>query len=381
MRTTLPLLVLCACAIDADKAEDKLQKHLEKAVDRNDDVHHGMLHIDAPALGIHGTWAVGEASPGRDATPNTPFLSASVGKLFTAATVLVLVDEGVLSLDDAVTDWLPPEITDDLPVKGGAVERIHLGLLLRQRSGLPDYFGDTGPTKDGAPTVRDLVTEDPDRTWTPETSIAYASEHFAPYAHPGELFGYADTNYDLLGLVIEAATGEPFHDVVRSRVIDPLGLEHTWYHQHEPAPSDLPELASCWFDDHDVTGTGAMSVDWAGGGLATTSEDLGRFLRGLQDGDPIDLDRLAAGASDDAITKGIDYGHGLWLVRTSDLSVLLRGQPDMRGVSGVTGSFAYLIPEHDAVVTGTFDQTAMAEDHLVFLASKVLPTLARVKTE
>ena len=164
--------------------------------------------------------------------------------------------------------------------------------------------------------------------------------------------------------------------MVRAALLDPLGLEQTWYHSHEAPLSDA--VADAWVGDHSVWGTAALSMDWAGGGLVTTADDLAVFLRGLEAGDPVDLSALEGGWTEDALTRGIDYGYGLWRVDPRGVSRLLRG-PEMIGVSGVTGSFAYLVPEHDAVITGTFDQTDFSEDHIVFLLTRVLPTLDRVE--
>jgi len=229
------------------------------------------------------------------------------------------------------------------------------------------------------PTVLELLVQEPNRTWTPDQTIAYATDHFAPVGPPGETFAYADTNYDLIGQVVEAATERSFHEVVRERILEPLELETTWYHQHEDAPDGAPALADAWIEDHNVVGTPAMSVDWAGGGLATTTADLATFLRGLQEGRPVGLDRFQDVWTEDAIHRGIDYGAGLWRIRPGRLSPFLGGAPEMVGVSGVTGSFAYLVPEMDAVITGSFDQTTQEEDHVVFLVTKVLLPLRRMR--
>ena len=79
------------------------------------------------------------------------------------------------------------------------------------------------------------------------------------------------------------------------------------------------------------------------------------------------------------MNQGIDYGHGLWRIRPGDVSWMLWGQPTLFGVSGATGSFVYYIPDEDAVITGTFNQTEYAEKHIEFILSEVLPTLARAR--
>ena len=376
------LLTLTGCALSPERAEEKLARAVERVVARDPLIHNAVLHVSSAPLGLHGTWAAGTAQATTDApmTAETPFLSASVGKLFTAATVLALAERGTFSLDDDLTVWLDADLIADLPVQGGtaALSGVTLRRLLSHRSGLPDYFSD--PTADGAPNLAALLTEAPDQVWTPEALLRYTAAHFAPAGRPGEGFHYADTNYILLGLVIEAATGRPFHSVVRAEVMAPLGLVNTWYYTHEAAPDTAVLLpsADAWVGDQNVAGTGALSLDWAGGGLVTTTADLAALLRGLQAGQPVALDQLQAEWSEDTFSPGIDYAYGLWRVQPHELSWLLSG-PELLGASGATGAFAYLALEYDAVITGTFNQLQYEEEHLVFLVTKVLPILDRIR--
>jgi D-alanyl-D-alanine carboxypeptidase len=361
------------------QAENELADMLRSAVD-DAAVRNAVLRVEAPALGISGAWATGVADErsGASITDGTPFLSASIGKLFTAATVLALVDEGVLSLDDDVTMWLEPEICSSLPVEGGdaALQQITIRRLLSQRSGLPDYF--EGKTVDGAPNFKELFTRDPSRTWTPLEVLAYTKEHFAPAGAPGEVFTYADTNYDLLGLIVEAATGQPFHEVVAAKVLQPLGLHDTWYHAlTDPPHTGRVPYADVWLGNVNMAHTPILSLDWAGGGLATTSADLHVMLRSLVDGRPVKLESLQAEWTDNAISPGIDYGYGLWRIRPAGLFFLFRGYPDLYGVSGSSGSFLYWIPEYDAVISGTLNQLDYAQKS-VLVPVQVLGILRRV---
>jgi D-alanyl-D-alanine carboxypeptidase len=327
-----------------------------------------VLLVDAPTLGVNGAWAAGVAyeDGGAAMTAQTPFLSASVGKLFTATLIMSLAEEGVLSLDDSIVDRLEPSLIADLPVEGGeaALKEITVRRLLAQRSGLPDYY--EGRTKDGAANVVELLVEDPDRSWTPQLLLDYTKEHYAPAGVPGEGFRYADTNYDLLGFVVEAATGQAFHEFMVARILRPLDLRNTWMHRTSNAP-----YADVWFDDFNAAGTPASTVDWAGGGLATTVDDLRSFMRSLLDGRPVSLESLQVEWSKDAVARGIDYGYGLWRIRPGGLFFLLESYPEMLGASGSTGSFLYWVPEYDAVIAGSFNQTDYQRKHVTFLIKVV----------
>ena len=236
--------------LDPADAMDKLQTALERSVDGGS-VRNAVLHVDAPRLGAQRTWADGVADgrDGRPMRPETPFLSASIGKLAVAAAVFALVDEGTLDLDAPIAAVLARDVLEGLPVAGGedAITRISARMLLANRSGLPDYYDDQAhPTVDGAPSVAELMLTEPERRWTRDQLLDYVREHYAPFASPGERFLYSDLNWDLLGLVLESATGRPFHAVVRERVLEPLAMTHTWYHAFEPRPDDAPDFADAF---------------------------------------------------------------------------------------------------------------------------------------
>ncbi len=355
----------------------KLKAALEKRVGGKSGVRNAVLSVEAP--GIDVTWSAGiaDARTGTEMKSDTPFLSASVGKLFITATVLSLAAEGKLSLDDPLSRWLSPDVYDGLPVIGGneALGRVTVRQLLAHRSGLPDYYE---PTKNGPKSVLEEMVEDPDRVWATSDLLAAARRHPRAGA-PGERFLYTDANYDLLGLITAAAAGRPFHEEVRARVIEPLGLVRTWYHKFEPVPEGVPEWADVFHGDLNLARTAALSMDEAGGGLATTAGDLRRFMRGLVDGRPVPFEAFQTEWTKNAFARGIDYAYGMWRIRPSGFFFLLGMLPDMYGVSGSTGSYAYYVPKHDVVVTGTFDTTTYREKHVEFLLRVVLPVLVRIE--
>jgi len=372
-------LVSAACGSrTADETMTVLDEAVARVVDKEDDVHHAVLHVDAPDLGVSGTWVHGEAAPGSGPmTADTPFLSASVGKLFTAMTVVGLDRDGALSLGDPVSRWVRAELLEGLP---GRTDRITVGELLSHRSGLPDYFD--GATRDGTPTVFEQWVAEPGRAWTREAMLDHARRHQSTIGAPGERFEYSDTNYTLLGFVIEGATGAPsFQEVVAERIIEPLGLTSTRYHHPLVGEPLEPDWAEAWADDVPLAHAACLSGDQAGGGLVTTTGDLARLLRSLATGEGLSFDDLEGGAhhTRGALGWGIDYGYGRWTIRPGGVFPTLGGMPELYGASGSTGSFAYYVPEYDAVIAGTVDQTSWREDHVRFLLSKVMPALARTE--
>jgi len=368
--------------IDPAKGMVKLEAAVAK-LGRDKAIRNAVLHVDSPRTGMRGTWATGVADQrdGRAMQPETPFISASVGKIAMAATAFDLANAGTIDLDASISTWIPKDVLKGLPVIGGddAIKRISVRMLAANRSGLPDYFdSDIHPAADGAPSVMELLVAQPQRSWKREQLIAYARDHYGPFAAPGAKFLYSDLNWDLLGLVVEGATGRPFHEVVRERVLDPLGMSRTWYHAFEPQPDGVDGYADVFVADINLARQPCLSVDQAGGGLATTAADLGALLRGLEGGRPVGLDLLGSDWSEDAMHRGLDYGYGTWRWRPRRIFFLMWQLPHLIGVSGSNNSYAYVTATGD-VITGTMNQTEDPSRHVKFVLSKVLPVLVRVK--
>lgn len=369
-----------ACGrLGPDAAAAKLDQALKTAVDDDPAVHGAVMWVDAPRLGVTQGWAHGLANldAGTPMTVHTPFLSASVGKLAVAAAVMRLVADGRLSLDDPLSKWVPASRFAGLPVQGGdeVLGRVTIRQLVAHRSGLPDYFSDA--SRDGAPRLFDLIAVEPDRTWSRDAMLDYARAHYAPAGAPGD-FHYADTNYDLLGLVLEGVTTQPFHRVVREQVLEPLGMTRTWYHAFEPAPPGLAQVADVFVGDVNLGGAPSLSADQAGGGLATTVEDLRLLLRGLQAGRPVPMEVLASDFTENAMHTGIDVGLCAWRIRPRGVFFALTGLPELVGHSGATGVWAYVARDLDAVFVGAVSQSHWQEKHVKFLLAEVLPTVSRI---
>ncbi|MGH2963042.1 MAG: serine hydrolase domain-containing protein [Solirubrobacterales bacterium] len=220
--------------------------------------------------------------------------------------------------------------------------------LLAHTSGLPDYFHDEA--------FAARLRGEPGRAWQPVELVDHAAAHGTPQFPPGEGFGYSDTGYVVAGLLVEQATGLPLHSVYRQLVFDPLGMDATWLEGQEPARAR--EVAHHYSDELDLT-TVTPTIDWAGGGLVTTAPDLVRFVRGLWTGGVVDyggleeLTRWTPGAS-------FPPGHALRYERYG----LGTGLNSIEGVelighTGFIGAFAFHAPEHDAVLVGTHNASAV----------------------
>ncbi len=193
----------------------------------------------------------------------------SISKTFVSTTLLLLMEEGMFSLDDSIGQYIGPYPN----VAGG----ITIRQLLSHRSGLNDYLNEN-------PAMLDSLNSDLTHIWSfDEILNGYV---LAPNFAPGIAWSYSNTNYLLAGVLIEALTSQPWHQVVRQKVIDPLGLTHTFVYPFELPGNqpfahvfaDLLGIGSVQdFQGFGIPDAGLFSAATSAGCLITTPEDLARF--------------------------------------------------------------------------------------------------------
>lgn len=270
---------------------------------------------------------------GESMTPRTRLIIGSVTKMFSATLVMQLVEEGTLGLDDTIEPWFPEQPRAD---------EITIEDLLSHRSGIADYLH-TSP-----------VRNDSGRHWEPRELLAVANaiETDASF-QPGVDSEYSNTNFVMLGIIVEDVTGRRWEDLLKERITEPLGLHDT-------------AVATPWSEGggvelgykrtisgySDVRGLVDPSVGWFAGSMVSTSEDLERFAGALFHGELVSTETLdemtiARGRAKDG---DIDMGLGLGLMVVATPGGTLYGHTG--GIDGYTAFVAY-DPDTDTVVTAT----------------------------
>jgi CubicO group peptidase (beta-lactamase class C family) len=156
------------------------------------------------------TQAIGESMTGVPATTGMHFRNGAVAISYVSTLLLKLVDEKKVSLDDKLSKWLP-----EVP----HADRVTLGQLAHMTSGYVDYvIGNTA--------MNDALYANPFRRWTVHEMLQYAVDQPLLY-EPGTNWNYAHTNYVLLGLALEKATGQEMSKLLSEKVLRPLGLTNT----------------------------------------------------------------------------------------------------------------------------------------------------------
>ncbi|WP_146796112.1 serine hydrolase domain-containing protein [Agrococcus baldri] len=308
-----------------------------------------------------------------------PMHAASCGKLVTAALIGQLVDEGRLGFETAIGSLLPDADTRGLRLPGGidAAREVTVEHLLANRSGLPDYFEASAVS---AASFRSAVAH-PERRFSPADLLAAAATQ-RPVGRPGQRFHYGDTNWVLLGRIVEEASGDAFADRARTRVFDPLGMASasTPYDASRIA-DDLSglDVAPFWILGREMSRAHAVSLDWAGGNVVATPADWARFLRGLFGGEllaPATLAQLTEARS--RFRFGIDYGAGTQTLRWRTLAPFQRApRPDPVGHLGFWAAHTFHYPGQRAQVVLNFhDHRSMQSSFLVHGAiARILASL------
>ena len=243
------------------------------------------------------------------------FRIGSVTKSFVATVVLQLVGEGRLSLDDSIEHWLP-----GLVPNGGMIT---VRQLLSHQSGLFDYLNDER-------VLKPYLSGNFGYVWTPPKLVAVSTAHPALFA-PGAKYSYSNTNYIVLGLIVEAATKDTIKAQLRKRIFGPLGLRSTLLatSQHIPGAHARGYLVQ-GKKLQDVTLV-SPSYAWTAGGIVSTASDIAHFYRALLGGRLLPPDLLQA-------MKTTTGGVGLGLFQTPSLC----GRPDLWGHDGALAAYLTL---------------------------------------
>jgi D-alanyl-D-alanine carboxypeptidase len=286
---------------------------------------------------------VGERNDlGEPMTASTPSRVGSLSKPFVATMVLQLVDERQVDLDAPLGDYLP-----DTP----AGAEVSIRDLLRHHSGLPDYTARSDFFEDSM--------ADRDRRFQPAELLAYI-EPVAP-APAGQRFAYSNTNYVLLGQLIEHLDGVDLNTALRTRIGEPLDLDVTRFDTGELG--SVEGLASAWSpgvvygkpgDPYASIASGA----WAAGALVSTPGELATFLAALFDGELV-----SATALSEMTTVGPD-GYGLGL----GSGEFEPGHPDYGHNGEIFGylSFMAIQPDSGDVIVVLVNNDQIDVDQLLF---------------
>lgn len=289
----------------------------------------GFAAVVTEASGERTVGVAGQLADGSPMSADAPWVIGSVSKAFVATAVMQLVDEGKIALTDLAREYLAHDFIPDTATVFD---------LLHHSSGISNYVED----REWVAVMKSCPKREPN----PYDHVAAAS-----LFEPGTQWAYSNTNYLLLGELIQAVTGDPVEVAIRDRILDPLDLSGTYLMGLEPG--DPPMAASQDFFD---TGPGPLAacrmerstdpppVD---GGYVSTARDLDTFYRALFGGDLVSEASLAAMMRHDYV--GAEFGQGLGISRLLE--------PPVEGVTiyanggGVVGYKTLLLVDLESMTT------------------------------
>ncbi|MBI3135521.1 MAG: serine hydrolase [Bacteroidetes bacterium] len=207
-----------------------------------------------------GQWlgVSGESHAGVPVTPDMEFGIGSNTKLFTAVTLLNLVENNLLTLNDSLHEWLPvyPNVDPDITIRQ----------LLNHVSGLEDINQVVG--------FDDSINTDPTHIFTPEELMTWVGP---PLFAPGTDWSYSNTNYIIAAMIIESASGINFGQILRDSVLTPLGLDSTFLDVEETVTGTI---AHPWHSGIDIAATPRISLNsatWSAGGMYSTAGEMAQW--------------------------------------------------------------------------------------------------------
>jgi CubicO group peptidase (beta-lactamase class C family) len=233
-------------------------------------IHTGMkgasLAVLVPGQGLL-TCVTGISSPGVPVTTAMRFGIMSNTKLFTAVTLAKLQEQGILSLDDHLYQWLPtyPNVDSTTTIRQ----------LLSHQSGIFDFWNDSD-------TLWNLMLADTSRFWTPNEILASIK---APHFAPGHGYRYSNTNYLLAGMVIEAATGNTWLQKMHEFILNPLTMDSTFAGVYENRNGPV---SAEWVNASIAITQSPMTAEYtqinAAGAMLSTAQEMAEWYSALLGG-------------------------------------------------------------------------------------------------
>lgn len=267
------------------------------------------------------------------------FSIGSITKNFVAAVTLKLVEEGALSLDDSLSKWLPsyPHINPDITIRQ----------LLNHSSGIYMFWNNDK--------LWDALKEDRNRIWTPEEVLEYIKE---PHHAAGEGWRYSNTNYLLMGMIIEKATGTSLSSSIKEKLLKPANLQNYYVWLADSIPDHQAHVFGDNFQfgalEQDLTfSTRASheSITFGSSGIVTTAVDLARWSQLLFQGQVLteaSMYEMLQFVKFKPQSNMKGYGLGVQDFRNS----VANGEKAWGHGGGNIGSATYMVylPEHQASI-------------------------------
>ena len=337
-----------------DSLNQKLEYLITELVEKDTSVRNCVLSVMKIDSSYFWSGAAGIASQKNQLpmTKESQIYIASITKLYTATVIMKLYENGIISIDDPISKYLPKELYQGIHIYEGKdySDSITIKQLLSHTSGIADYYSEKS---EKGKSLFEIFLEDPERTWTVDQTIERARKDLKPNFPPGTDASYSDTNFQLLGKLIEIVTGKSLHEVYEDFIFGPLALKHTClngYPKSEPVNSCSP--ADVYYNNMIINTVRSNGSYWADGGIISTAEECIIFLKALNEGHIISKSTLKLMHDWHNLEFPFKYGYGTLYFELPPSQNI----PPLMGHSGSTGSFLYYSEEWNMYIAGTINQ-------------------------
>jgi CubicO group peptidase (beta-lactamase class C family) len=362
-----------------DRTFEKIDRKLQKIVTKSGYLRNALLLVHSDRLNIHWKFAFGLT--GIDNNPidsDSAYHIASIGKTFTSVLIARLYEREKIKYHDPIYKYLSQEFLKGLFVYQGVdySKDVLVSQLLNHTSGVADYFEDK--SLEGK-SIKELVVEEPDRFWKPEETIDYSRKNQKVFSKPGKRFHYSDTGYNLLGKIIENISGKSLHENLHNEIFDPLGMKHSYFlFYSQPSEKSIHKIADVYMGENEVSSFKSISMDWAGGGIVSTTEDLLLFHQALVHNRLIKKETYELCSKDlGRFGFGMDYGYGLLFLNVGKMTVIYPTTLNMWGNFGSIAAYMFYNPSHDVYLIGSFNHSNHVRKQVIFMID-VIRKLSKV---
>ena len=284
------------------------------------------------------------------------YFIASVTKLYVTTIMLMLRKEKKLSFTDKICKFFPDDLIEGIHILDGIdySKEITISHLLSNTSGLPDYYYYDKPKGEAA---TDLILGN-DQPWPLHKAIEKVRK-LKPKFKPGEKgkVHYSDTNFQLLGGIIEKVTGKWIGDVFKDLIFEPLNFKDTYAFQDLNDTTPVP----IYYKSQEIHAPKYMASVTAEGGIVSTAKETMVFLKSFFNGFffPMEfLGELKENWNMIYFPGQFYFGLGIEKLWTPRILSPIKPIREVLGFWGQTGAFAFYNPETDLYFTGTVNQAS-----------------------
>jgi CubicO group peptidase (beta-lactamase class C family) len=327
----------------------------------------------------NGAAGIKDPSTNAETRTDSPYFIASITKMFTAAAIMLLHERKQLDLEDKITSVLSEEqISSIHHFKGknysGELKIFH---LVNQTSGLADYFEQKNSQ---GVSFLDTMLKKGDVSWDLEKALKIVKTDLKPKFPPaarqggGQKAYYSDTNYQLLGAILENVSGKNLGQVFDEFFFTPLDLPNTYLFGDDQAGYERESPATIYYKEKPLNMPNAMRSFWSDGGMVSNTIEQNRFLQALFGGKIFQDEKTLAWMQQwNKIFFPLEYGYGLMRFKLPRIFSPFSSVPEFIGHSGASGSFAFYCPERGFYLSGTVNQLDARSTSF-----RLMPTIANI---